>query len=224
MDWGSVYWAGGYKAMKTQAWGWLTAGVLALGLNGFYQAGGFAWAHQLASKVAHSANAVVALASGHANDFLTEARLLTTDRQSPSCPLATQLARVQTRMAVIHDRAQAQTDEGMARLEVMSAREQAESARLQASRELMQAQIEAQRDRWQAAFERANFKPVRFESMEINPVEFDSADCGAIKVQIPHVHVRTPRVRVPRIEVPQVRVPRIDVPQIRVDVGGAGPV
>ncbi len=205
--------------MKTQAWGWLTAGVLALGLNGFYQDGGFAWAHQLASKVEHSANAVVALASGHANEFLTEARFLTTERQAPSCPLTTQLARVQTRMAVIHDRAQAQTDEGMARLEVMSARREAALARLQASREIMRAQIEAQRDLWQAQFERANFKPVRFESMGINPVEFGSPDCGVIKVQIPHVHVRTPRVRVP-----QVRIPRIDVPQVRVDVGGAGPV
>jgi len=208
--------------MKTQAWGWLTAGVLALGLNGFYQDGGFAWAHELVSKVEHSANAVVALASGHANDFLTEARFLTSYKQSPSCPLTTQLARVQTRMAVIHDRAQ--SGEGIARLEVMSARREAALARLQASREIMQAQIEAQRDRWQAAFERANFKPVRFESMEINPVEFGSPDCGAIRVQVPHVRVRTPRVRVPQVEVPQVRIPRIDVPQVRVDVGDAGPV
>ena len=31
----------------TQGWGWLAAGVLALGLNGFYQDGGLARAHRV---------------------------------------------------------------------------------------------------------------------------------------------------------------------------------
>ena len=31
---------------NTYAWGWLAAGVLALGLNGIYQDGGAAWAHR----------------------------------------------------------------------------------------------------------------------------------------------------------------------------------
>ncbi len=31
----------------TQGWGWLAAGVLALGLNGIYQDGGAAWAHRI---------------------------------------------------------------------------------------------------------------------------------------------------------------------------------
>jgi len=35
----------------TQGWGWLAAGVLALGLNGFYQDGGAAWAHRIMDHV-----------------------------------------------------------------------------------------------------------------------------------------------------------------------------
>jgi hypothetical protein len=40
------------EAMKNaQAWGWLAAGVLALGLNGIYQDGGAAWAHRAVTQV-----------------------------------------------------------------------------------------------------------------------------------------------------------------------------
>jgi hypothetical protein len=35
----------------TQAWGWLAAGVLALGLNGIYHDGGAAWAHRAVGRV-----------------------------------------------------------------------------------------------------------------------------------------------------------------------------
>src|SRR5271170_250460 len=42
----------GARTMKTtQGWGWLTAGVLALGLNGFYHDGGVAWAHRIMDHV-----------------------------------------------------------------------------------------------------------------------------------------------------------------------------
>jgi hypothetical protein len=200
--------------MKIQAWGWLTAGVLALGLNGFYQDGGFAWAHQVASKIEHNANAVLALASGHTDNFLAEARFLTSDTSDPSCQWQRQLQRVQTRVAVMQARAQARSDEGAARFEVMSARQQAQLARLQASRERMQAELEAQRDRWQAEFNQANFKPVRFESVEIPAAEFGSSDCRALRVKVPHVHVRVPQP--PRVQV--------EVPQIHIDVNGAGPI
>ena len=36
---------------NTQAWGWLAAGVLALGLNGMYQDGGAAWAQRVVNQV-----------------------------------------------------------------------------------------------------------------------------------------------------------------------------
>ena len=42
----------------TQAWAWLTAGVLALGLNGFYHDGGAVWAHRIADQLAEKSEAV----------------------------------------------------------------------------------------------------------------------------------------------------------------------
>ncbi|MGD0760452.1 MAG: hypothetical protein ABR921_16250 [Candidatus Sulfotelmatobacter sp.] len=45
--------------MKTQAWAWLTAGVVALGLNGFYHDGGAAWAHRIAERVSDRSDFVV---------------------------------------------------------------------------------------------------------------------------------------------------------------------
>ena len=62
--------------MKTQAWGWLTAAVLAAGLNASYHDGGMQWAHRIADRVEHNSNAVLALATGHADEFVTEARVL----------------------------------------------------------------------------------------------------------------------------------------------------
>lgn len=62
--------------MKTQAWGWLVAAVLAAGLNASYHDGGLEWAHRIAEGVEHSSNAVLALATGHADRFLAEAQML----------------------------------------------------------------------------------------------------------------------------------------------------
>ena len=62
--------------MKTQAWGWLIAGVLAAGLNASYHDGGLQWAHEVAERVGHGSSAVLALASGNAERFLSEAQLV----------------------------------------------------------------------------------------------------------------------------------------------------
>ena len=115
----------------TQAWGWLAAGVLALGLNGFYQDGGAQWAHQIVGRVASRSGSVLALASGRADQFLSEAGLVTARTQTSSCRLATALARLQTRVA------RGQSD--FARFEGLSARQEAALARLQANRARMQA-------------------------------------------------------------------------------------
>lgn len=202
--------------MKRQAWAWLTAGVLALGLNGFYQDGGLQWAHQLVERIEYSTGAVLALASGHADRFLAEARMLTGRNETASCQRARQLARVQTRVAEIQARTQRQTDESLTRFEVMSARQQAELDRVEANRARIEAQVEAQRQRWQAAFNRGSFDPVSFESVEINPADFGSRNCGAIRVQVPRVHVRVPRP--PRV---QVHIPSVHV---NVESVSAGPV
>jgi hypothetical protein len=197
--------------MKTQAWGWLIAGIMALGLNGFYQDGGFAWAHRAVNEVERSTGAVLALAFGHAEQFLAEAQLMSAASKAPSCPWERRLDRVRTRIAQAQARleaqTEAQTDQQFARFEVMSARRQAELARFQADRDRLQARIEAQQARWQATADRfnsANFDPVGFESVEINPA--DLTDCGTIRVQIPHIHVRVPRPPRMRVHVPSVHV------------------
>src|ERR1700739_2211262 len=84
--------------MKTQAWGWLVAAVLAAGLNASYHDGRLEWAHRIAGSAEHSSNAVLALATGHAARFLAEAQLLGARQEAASCPLSTALARIQTRI------------------------------------------------------------------------------------------------------------------------------
>src|SRR5271165_3532209 len=87
----------------TQAWAWLVAGVLAAGLNASYHDGRLQWAHQIAEQISfqveHRSAAVLDLATGHADRFVSEARLLTTRQETASCAWPTALARVQTRVA-----------------------------------------------------------------------------------------------------------------------------
>src|ERR1035438_5810818 len=105
----------------TQAWGWLAAGVLAAGLNASYHQGGLEWAHQIADRFEHSSAAVLDLASGHADQFVSEARLLTDRDETSSCRLGTTLARVQSKIA----RSRRQLDN----FEATSAREEKPSSR-----------------------------------------------------------------------------------------------
>src|SRR4030088_1068430 len=115
------------KAMKTtQAWGWLTAGVLALGFNGFYHDVGSEFAHRIVGRVVYSSAAVVALASGRADQFLEQAKMVVVRDETQSCPLGTVMARIQAGVA--------RTDTGLARFDAMSAREEAQLARLEANR------------------------------------------------------------------------------------------
>jgi hypothetical protein len=62
--------------MKTQAWGWLAMAVLAAGLNASYHDGGLQWLHRAVDQMEHSSAAVLALAAGHTDQFLAEARLV----------------------------------------------------------------------------------------------------------------------------------------------------
>src|SRR5438876_3265698 len=110
----------------TQAWTWLTAGVLALGLNGIYQDGGAAWAHRIANRVADRTGAVLALATGRADLVRQQAQVVAVRQQTQSCRLNTAMARIQTRMA----RAQGRFD----RFQAMSEREHAALADFEAKR------------------------------------------------------------------------------------------
>ena len=161
---------------STQAWGWLTAGVLAAGLNASYHNGGLQWAHEVADRLEGNSQAVFALASGQAQQVLSEARLLSRPNETASCPLATSMARVQSKL----DRSQATFD----RIEALSDRQQ---ARWQANQARMEARIAA---------ETAHLRIVTTGFAPRAPTAIPAP------VVCPRVRVSVPRL--PRIEVPAV--------------------
>jgi len=164
----------------TQAWGWLTAGVLALGLNGFYHDGGAAWAHRIADQVAEQSEAMVDLASEHVDGFMGRASLVAARDETTSCRLATAVARFQTKIARMQN--------GMPRFEAITARQEGALARVEASRARIEAQVA-----------RVRFAPVAFNTATIPAVV-----CPRVHVNVPRVSVlRLPVVKIPA---PVVRV------------------
>jgi len=154
---------------STQAWGWLTAGVLALGLNGFYHDGGAQCIHRtvdhLVGGIAARSEAVMALATGRADWFAAKTEQLTARNETASCRLATAMARWQTRTA----RTGARREGGMAQFEAMSAREEAAFARLEAERARIEALAQARLDRSE------------------NLAEVETMACPRVRVNIPRV-------------------------------------
>ena len=169
----------------TQAWEWLVAAVLAAGLNASYHNGGLEWAHQIADRVEQGSAAVLAQASGHAGQFLTEARLLTARTETASCPFATTLTQVQTRIA-------RSSETSVERFDVMSAREERQLARLEANRARMEAQIARQTAHIRIAT--AAFAPIAVKAIPAPVV------CPRVRVNVP----RMPMIRIP--VVPEIHV------------------
>jgi hypothetical protein len=160
-------------AMKnTQGWGWLTAGVLALGLNGIYHDGGAAWAHRIAKQVVQQSEALVELASVQ-GDFREGTNMVAGRNRTASCRFAAAMARVQTEIA--------RAPNGMARFEATSARQEEASARMEANRARMEAQVA-----------RVRLAPVAFHSIT-SPVEA----CPRVRV-----NMNVPRVQVPVMRIP----------------------
>jgi hypothetical protein len=158
--------------MKTQAWGWLATAVLAAGLNAGYHDGAFQWAHRIVGRVGHSSIAVLALATGHADQLLTEARILAAHRHSSSCPLEAAAADMQAILEPV------QTN--FAEFEQMTGRQQAELAK-----------IEGKRDRLEARLIR-----IRIPALALNRIEASTSRvsiCPRVRVNIP----RMPMVKVP---------------------------
>jgi hypothetical protein len=170
----------------TQAWGWLAAGVLALGLNGFYHDDGAAWAHQIVdevrARVADRSGTLADLASAQADRFMERANLVAARDETASCRLATTMARFQTKIA----RSQA----GFAHFEAMSARQEAGLARVEAQR----ARIVAPTVRVQVATE--GFRPGMVRAVNVPLV------CSRLRMNVP----RVPMVRIPA-PVAQVEMP-----------------
>jgi|SRR5579872_2808273 len=159
--------------MKTQSWGWLAVAVLAAGLNSSYHDGGLQWAHRIADRVEHNSNAVLALATGRADQFMAEAKIISAHR-SASCPLSAALAEMRQSVAP------AQAEFG--RFEVMSAREEAQVTRLEMNRARMEERL--------ARLNVANFNPVVVRVPRV-------VVCPRVHVSIP----RMPVMRMPSIPV-----------------------
>ena len=167
--------------MKTQAWGWLAAAVVAAGLNASYHDGGLRWAHHVVSEAKHNTSAVLALATGRADQFLVEAKLAAApaQAQTPECPLSAALAEAQTAVALPAFR-----NFEAERVLIMSARQRARLARLEAERIRMEARL----------------AQLRIPAAAFNPVV----------VQAP-IFSRCPRLRVSAPRIPSVRVPAVPV-------------
>ena len=162
----------------TIAWGWLAVGVLTLGVNGFLHDEGSGLAWQVADRVVSKSTAVLALASGRADEFLSQARCLTGRDEVTTC-------RVQAALALFESRF-AGNDLRVARIDVMSAREQAQWARLEAGRARMEARLEAERGRLEAQTVRLQFATVGFDPAKIRVI------CPRVRVNIPQAMVRIP--------------------------------
>ncbi|MGZ4836087.1 MAG: hypothetical protein ACXVZZ_10670 [Terriglobales bacterium] len=180
----------------TQAWGWLTAGVLAAGLNASYHDGGLHWAHEIADHVQHNTAAVLALASGNATRFLSEAQVVTAKNEKSSCQLANTLARVQAKVA--------SSEQVRDEFEIISDQEEAQLDRLEANRDRIEAQVQAQ-----VAAQTAH---LRMASVAFAPVTVKATPAPVVCPRI--------RVNVPRI--PTMKMPA--TPEIHINIPSAGPV
>lgn len=238
----AVYLTDGAMAMKTQAWSWLVAGVLAAGLNASYHDGGLSWAHQVAEQISyqveHRSAAVLDLASGHADRFISEARLLTTRQETASCPWSPVLTRIQTRVARIQTRFhhtrfdQARFDQAtfdparfdqatfdqarfdQARfdhLKAISDRQQAQLARFEADRVRLENQIASQI---------ASHIDVQAARLRIATANMTTATFAPVAFKTVSVPVACPRIRV---SVPRLPMLRIPAPAIEIE-SGSGPI
>ena len=222
--------------MKIQAWGWLIAGVVALGLNGFYHDGGCSWAHRAVAEFEHNTSVVLALASGRADEFLAEVKPVVTREEPASCRVATVLARVQnkvarmqtefahTELAQVAPASTYQMNMDQINMDRFLAVQVAASDKLQALSDRRQAALERAQARQVEVQERIAAKLARVQAMPALQYTSFETRCPHVSVHVPRVHVpevNVPEINVPRIHVPQIHIPQISVPAVNM---GAGPV
>jgi hypothetical protein len=180
--------------MKTQAWSWLTAGVVALGLNGFYHDGGAEWAHRVADRISDQSAVVAERVSGRAQQFLDSAGMVAARSETASCRLSTALARAQSEMA----RTQNRFANFQANFQAMSDQQGAQVVELEANQDQLEAQVEQRVE--------AQLARVQFASAVVDPVQ--------VRVVCPRVRVNVPVVRIPRVSIPEVSIPRVNIPRL----------
>jgi hypothetical protein len=182
----------------TQAWTWLAAGVVALGLNGYYHDGGLAMAHQVVDRISQGSSQVMARASEQADVLTSRVRMVADRNETASCRVGEVMARMQaqvdragTQMVALENE---QSADGFARFDAMTARERAELDRLEAAR----ARMEAQASRMPYAtvkFIPSSFKSGTFTSPQISVCS--RVRVNVSRIDIPQVHVSVPVVVVP---------------------------
>jgi hypothetical protein len=165
--------------MKTQGWGWLVAGVAALGLNGFYHDGGLRWAHQLADQL-ESRSAVVLALAGNPDPMLASVERTAAKDEAASCRLSTAIAQAETRIA--------RSQNGFGQWEALSARQEAQLAR-----------IDANRARIEARIEQIRIPAVHVSTMIVPRI----SACSRLQVRAP----RIPVIKVPAIPVIHIDAP-----------------
>jgi hypothetical protein len=203
--------------MKSKAYGWLAAAALAAGLNSSYHDGGLRWLHDAAAKVEHNSAAVIALASGHANQFLAEAQLasgqIVAERQETArCPWSRAIARVQAKLS--------HAESGTDHVESMSAREEARVARMEANESRMEARIAAKADRFRvtatafdgmpvaAAEALAHCRDLQLQAVQLRTTQFESLHDETLR--IPAGLGQTIRVHIPK-------PPTLGIPPVHFD-------
>lgn len=157
----------------TQAWAWLTAGVLALGLNGIYHDGGWSGrtVDRVIERIAERSQPVLALAADRVDWFMAKASM-EAQSETASCRVATAMAHLRSSML---QKKRAGTANTLAGIEERSARE------------------EAALDRWGANRARIEAKVNR---MRISPADFNPVMCPRVRVSVPRVHISVPVVHV----------------------------
>lgn len=188
----------------------MTAGVVALGLNGFYHDGGAEWVGQVADRVTERSAALVERVSTNADELLAEARMVAVRDQTAPCRLSTALAHVQTKIAQtkIAQTRIARSQAGFAHFQAMSARQEAQMARLEADQVEVENQVEARvRARINAQLARARFVSVAFDPVKVRVA------CPRLRANVPAV--RIPAVSIPEVNIPEANIPRVNLPRLR---------
>lgn len=186
-----------------KAWVWLAAGVMALGLNGAYQDGQFAWVHRLADRSA----AMVQELRDQGCRFVALAELML-GRDSAT------IARAQDQLARVQDR--------LSRGQMDRMQRQLEAAQLRIDR-AAQRMVMIQQDEPCSHSRRFMVQMPEVDLHAVNVRAF-VPNMNLPSVRIPEINI--PQVTIPQIDVPSVTVPEVRVPSVhvRVDDDNNGPI
>ena len=171
-----------------KAWVWLSAGVLALGLNGMYQDGQLGWAHSVTCRVEQFANQVRA----RGLEYVAMAQVILGRTPEEFGRTQVALQKLQTR-AVCHRVAMAQRQMAMA----------------QSREQMIQAEVQRKLDMAQMKIDK-----VRMVKIQKADLFRDCPGFSRVVVRVPKVNVDLSDLS--DMQMPDVQVPDMpDIPQVR---------